>query len=145
MKSVSGLGCMFCIGKYQANGFQALILSASFNASHPEAQKSISVSTHGILFMGTPYIGGKELRLLQNSTGIGFVSRSYTNPHWPGSWLLFDSDHVRVASRCYQPGDKLNLADTKPVIDTVRSWWQTNTIKSGCLLSITTMAWKMCT
>lgn len=46
------------VGNDPANGSQALILSASYNTTHLEAQKAISLSTYGILFMGTPHAGG---------------------------------------------------------------------------------------
>ena len=44
---------------YCADGFQALILSASYTETHLLDRRYIKVSTYGILFMGTPHQGGE--------------------------------------------------------------------------------------
>lgn len=74
-----------------ANHSQALILSAGFNTSHREAQKSISLSTHGILFMGTPHAGsggvswGKlalNLASIVINTNPDYLAVLERNSHW---------------------------------------------------------------
>ena len=43
----------------QADGFQALILSANYTEMHLPDRRYIKVSTYGILFMGTPHQGAE--------------------------------------------------------------------------------------
>lgn len=77
--------------KKLANESQALILSASFNTTHLEAQKGISLSTFGILFMGTPHAGGGgvtwgrlalNLASIVKHTNVEFLDVLERNSQW---------------------------------------------------------------
>ena len=46
-------------GQVQADGFQALILSANYTETHLPDRRYIKVSTYGILFVGTPHQGAE--------------------------------------------------------------------------------------
>ena len=70
IKAVSRI-CSDC--DYQADEFQALVLSAICNETHLPDRRYIKVSTYGILFMGTPHQGGEGVTWGVLATNIASV------------------------------------------------------------------------
>ena len=81
--------------------WKALVTCNSARQGHNEEQRSIKLSTYGVMFFGTPHAGaeGAEFQALLNNIGCIFVQGNSRILHL----LNRDSDHLRYLTELYAP------------------------------------------